>query len=67
MAVAPKAEHDADVVLPIDLENAHGRDFRSACLEAARSACPQLAAICARTMGTMRHEVLAVMRQRMDC
>ena len=35
------------MVLPIDLENAYGRAFRSTCLEAARGACPQLAAICA--------------------
>ena len=48
MATAPKEGQDADVVLPIDLEiNTHGRAFRSTCLEAARSACPQLAAICA--------------------
>ena len=47
MAVAPKVGQDADVVLPIDLENAYGRAFRPTCLEAARSACPQLAARCA--------------------
>ena len=47
MAVAPKEGQDADVVLPIDLDNAYGRAFRSTCLEAARSACSQLAAICA--------------------
>ena len=47
MAGAPKQEQDADVVLPIDLENAYGRAFRSPCLEAARAACPQLAAVCA--------------------
>ena len=47
MAVAPKQAQDADVVLPIDLENACGRAFRSTCLEAARVACPQQAAICA--------------------
>ena len=46
MAGAPQVQ-DADVVLPIDLENAYGRAFRSTCLEAAMSACPQLAAICA--------------------
>ena len=46
MAMTPKEEQDADVVLPIDLENAFGRAFRSTCLEAARTACPQLAAIC---------------------
>ena len=45
MAAAPKQAYDADVVPPIDLENAHGRAFR--CLEAAKRACPQLAAICA--------------------
>ena len=44
---APKLEQDADVVLPIDLENANGRANRSTCLEAARAACPQLPAICA--------------------
>ena len=32
---------------PIDLENAFGRAFRSTCWEAARTACPQLAAVCA--------------------
>ena len=48
MAVTPKVGQDADAVLPIDLENACGRTFRSTCLEAARSACPQLAA-------TVRH------------
>ena len=47
MAVTPKEGQDADVVLPIDLENAHGRAFRSTCLEAARTACRQLAATCA--------------------
>ena len=48
MAMTPKEGQDADVVvLPIDLENAYGRAFRSTCLEAARTACPQLAAICA--------------------
>ena len=55
MAAAPKQVQDADVVLPIDLENACGRAFRSTGLEAAREACPQLAAIC------VRHEVLAEM------
>ena len=47
MAVTPKEGQDADVVQPIDLENACGRAFRSACFEAARTACPQLAATCA--------------------
>ena len=47
MAVTTKAGHDADVVLPIDRENACGGAFRSTCLEAASAACPQLAAICA--------------------
>ena len=47
MAVAPKGAQDADVVLPIDLENASGWAFRSTSLEAARTACPQIAAICA--------------------
>ena len=47
MAMAPKEGQDADVVLPTDLGNAYGRAFRSTCLEAARSACPQPAAICA--------------------
>ena len=46
MAVAPDIGQDADVVPPINLENASGRVFRSTCLGAARSACPQLAAIC---------------------
>ena len=46
-AMAPKEGQDADVVPPIDLENAHGRALRSTCLEAAKTACPQLAAICA--------------------
>ena len=47
MAMPPKEGQDADVALPIDLENAYGRAFRSASLEAARTACPQLATICA--------------------
>ena len=47
MLVAPKEGHDADVVLPIDLENACGRAFRFTSMEAARTACSQLAAICA--------------------
>ena len=42
---SPKVRQDADVVQPIDLENAYGRAFRSTCLEAARIAYPQLAAI----------------------
>ena len=47
MVAAPKLGQDADVVLPIDLENACGRAYRSTCLKAARAACPRLAAICA--------------------
>ena len=47
MAAAPKEGQDGDIVRPIDLENICGRAFRSTCLEAARRACPQLAAICA--------------------
>ena len=47
MVAAPKLGQDADVVLPIYLENAYGRAYRSTVLEAARAACPQLAAICA--------------------
>ena len=47
MAMTPKDGQDADVVLPSDLENAYGRAFRPACLDPARTACPQLAAICA--------------------
>ena len=47
IAVSPKVGQDAEVLLPIDLENAYGMVFRSTCLEAARAACPQLAAICA--------------------
>ena len=47
MAVAPKQEQYAEVVLRIDLENAYGRAFCSTSLEAARTAGPQLAAICA--------------------
>ena len=45
IAGAPRQGQDADVVLPIELENAYGRAFRSTCLEAASGACPQLAAI----------------------
>ena len=40
MVAPPKVGQDTDVVLPIDLENAFNRAFRSTCLEAARSACP---------------------------
>ena len=47
MAVARMMGQDADVVLLIDLENAYRNAFRSTCLEAARSVCPQLASICA--------------------
>ena len=47
MVAAPKLGQDANVVLPTDLENADGSVFLSRCLEAARAACPQLAAICA--------------------
>ena len=47
MAVTTKEGQHADVVPPIDLENVYGRAFRSTCVEAARTACPQLAAICA--------------------
>ena len=47
MAGAPKGGQDGDVVLPIEQENTYGRAFRSTCLEAARRACPQLAAGCA--------------------
>ena len=45
MAMAAKERQGADVVLQIDLENAYSRFFRSTCLEAARTARPQLAAI----------------------
>ena len=37
MVGAPEQAQDADVVPPIDLENAYGRAFRSTCLEAARA------------------------------
>ena len=47
MALTRKEGQDADVVLLIDMENAYGRAFRCTCLEAARTACPQLAAVCA--------------------
>ena len=47
MAVARMMGQDANVVLLIDLENAYRNAFRSTCLEAARSVCPQLASICA--------------------
>ena len=39
IAAAPKSRPDGDVTLPIDLENAYGRAFRSTCLEAAKLAC----------------------------
>ena len=45
IAVVP--EQDGDVFLSVDLETAYGRAFGSTCLEAARRACPQLAAVCA--------------------
>ena len=38
--------------------NAYGRAFRSTCLEAARGACPQLAAICAAQLGALRHKTV---------
>ena len=47
MSQAPKGELDADVILPIDVEGVNGRAYRSTCLDAARLACPQLAAVCA--------------------
>ena len=62
MAVTPKEGQDADVVLPIDLANAFGRAFRSTCLEAARTACPQLAAICAAQWESCDTKVLSAMR-----
>ena len=43
----PRKGHGADVMLPLDLENACGRALRSTCLEAARRACLQFASICA--------------------
>ena len=67
LAVAPKKGQDVDVVLPCDLENASGRAFRSKCLEAARSACPQLCCDMCGTMATPQHEVLAAMRRWLDC
>ena len=66
MAAAPKERQDGDVILPIDLENACGRAFPSTCLEAARTACPQLAAICTGLTGALRHNVLAAVRRRLD-
>ena len=67
VAVAPKEEQDADVVLPIDLENACGKAFPSTCLEAARTACPQLASDLCGARGVLRHKVLAATRRRLDC
>ena len=52
MAAAPKQVQDADVVLPIDLENANGRAFRSTCLEAARGSMPAVSSGL-RTVGTV--------------
>ena len=46
-AAATEGGPDGDVILPIDLENAYGRAFRSTCLKAVRLACQQLAAVCA--------------------
>ena len=46
VAAAPKSVSDGDVTLPSESESAYGRAFRSTCLEAARLACPQLAAVC---------------------
>ena len=65
--MAMAAKEDVDVVLPIDLGNAHGRAFRSTCLEAARGACPLACCDMCSTMGTLRHEVLAAMRRWLDC
>ena len=59
MAGAPKQEQDADVVLPIDPENAYGKAFRSICLEAARGRMPAASCDLRSTMGAVRHEVLA--------
>ena len=47
MAAAPKGGQDGDVIRSIDLQSAFGRALRSTCLEAARLACPHLAAVCA--------------------
>ena len=63
MAMAPKEGEDPDVAMPIDLENASGRAFRSTSLEAARIAYPQLAAICA---AQWRSRVTRVSWQRCD-
>ena len=47
MAAVPKGGQDGDVILPVYLEIAFGRAFRSTWLEAARLACPRFAAVCA--------------------
>ena len=44
---------DGDVILPTDLENTCGNALRSRCLEAARIARPQLAAVCVLHSGSL--------------
>ena len=56
--------HDAEAILPIDMENADGRDRRSTCLEAARQACPHGRGV-RRSLGTMRHASVANNHRRM--
>ena len=62
IASTPKADTDGDVIMPIDLENACGWACCSTCLEAARLACPPLAATCAAQWESLRHKIMVAMR-----
>ena len=52
-------DDDADVVMPVDLENAYGRAYRAACLESAQTACPRTAAVVAGQWRNNNHHGLA--------
>ena len=61
MAGAQKQAQDADVVLPIDLENAYGRAFLINMPGSCEVRMPAVSSDLCSTMGNVRHEVLAEM------
>ena len=63
----PRKGQDADVVLPIDLENANGRAFSINMLGSGQECLPSACCDTCGAMGSLRHEVLAAMRRWLDC
>ena len=66
MAMAAKEGQDTDVVLPMYLEHASDRAFRSTSPGSSQDRMPPTCSDLRDAMGTLRHEVLAAMRRWMD-